>query len=60
MQPKTIAVEPVRGWRGLKTNQSKVELEWLYVQDHQLGGNRIKHVRNGGEQMIHIKRARQS
>ena len=55
MTPKTIAVEPPHGWGRLKTNQSKIALEWLYVQDQQLGGNRIKHTRNGGEQMIEIK-----
>ena len=58
MTPKTIAVEPPHGWGGLKTNQSKIALEWLYIQDQQLGGNRIKHTRNGGEQMIQIKRGK--
>ena len=58
MEPKTIAVQPPHGWGGLKTNQSKIALEWLYIQDKKLGGDRIKHTRNGGEQMIQIKRGK--
>ena len=55
MQPKTIAVEPVNGWSGSKVNQSKVALQWLYLEDLKLGGNRINHVRNGGEQVLQVK-----
>ena len=33
MEPNTIAVEPVQGWGGLKVNQSKVALQWLYLED---------------------------
>ena len=55
MEPKTIAVEPPHGWGGLKTLQSKIAFQWLYYQDQQLGGNRIKHARNGGEQVIKLK-----
>ena len=55
MEAKTIAVEPITGWGGLKTSQSKVALEWLYVQDQKLGGNRIKHARNGGEHVIWLR-----
>ena len=58
MEPKTIAVEPPHGWGGLKTNQSKVAFQWLYHQNNQFDGNRIKHARNGGEQMIQIKRGK--
>ena len=58
MRPKTIAVEPPHGWGGLKTNQNKIALEGLYIQDQQLGGNRIKHTHNGGEQVFQIKRAK--
>ena len=58
MQPKTIAVEPLHGWGGLKTSQSKVAFQWLYYQDKQHGGNRIKHARNGGEQLIQVKRGK--
>ena len=54
MKPKTIALEPPHGWCGLKTKQSKVAFQWLYHQDKQLGGNRIKHARNGAEQMIKV------
>ena len=58
MQPTTIAVEPVNGWGGLKVNQSKIALQWLYLEDLKLGGNRIKHTRNGGEQVLKIKGGR--
>ena len=58
MEPKTIAAEPPLGWGGLKTNQSKVAFQWLYHQDKQLGGNRIKHARKGGEQVIQVKRGK--
>ena len=58
MQPKTIAVEPLHGWGGLKTSQSKVAFQWLFYQDKQLGGNRIKYARNGGEQVIQVKRGK--
>ena len=53
-----ITVEPPHGWGGLKTCQSKIALQWLYYEDTKLGGNRIKHARNGGEQMIQIKRGK--
>ena len=46
MEPKTIAVEPPHGWGGLRTLQSMIAFQWLYYQDEQLGGNRIKHARN--------------
>ena len=57
LQPKSIAVEPIRGWRGAKTNQSLKALQWIYFQEHLLqkqgaSCDRIKHVRNGGEQCI--------
>ena len=57
LQPKTIAVEPVRGWRGANTNQSVKALQWLYFQEHLLpkqgaSADRIRHVRNGGEQTV--------
>ena len=58
MEPYTIAVEPPHGWGGLKTCQSKVAFQWLYYQDKQLGGNGIKHARNGGEQVIPVKRGK--
>ena len=29
----TVAVEPVRGWRGAQFNQSEVALEWLMWQE---------------------------
>ena len=46
----TIAIEPLNGWRGAQVNQSKEALEWLCYEDFKLGGNRLRHVRNGGEQ----------
>ena len=57
LQPKTIAVEPVRGWRGANTNQSMKALQWLYFEEHILpkqgaSADRIRHVRNGGEQTV--------
>ena len=55
--PKTIAVEPIRGWRGAQVNQSLKALQWLYFMEAQIpkqgaSCDRIKHVRNGGEQSI--------
>ena len=44
----TIAIEPMNGWRGACVNQSHIALEWLSYEDSKLGGNRIRHVRNGG------------
>ena len=55
MEPKTIAIEPINGWGGAKVNQSKVAMQWLYLKDLELGGNRIKHTRNGGEQVLLLK-----
>ena len=57
LQPKSIAVEPIRGWRGAKTNQSLKALQWIYFQEHLLqkqgaSADRIRHVRNGGEQTV--------
>ena len=43
MEQKAIAVQPPHSWGGLKTNQSKIALQWLYIQNKKLGGNRIKH-----------------
>lgn len=58
MEPKTIAVEPPHGWGELKTCHSKGAFQWLFYEDKQLGGNRIKHARNGGEQVIPMKRGK--
>ena len=57
LQPNTIAVEPIRGWRGANTNQSVKALQWLYFMEAQIpkqgaSQDRIKHVRNGGEQSV--------
>ena len=57
LQPNTIAVEPIRGWRGANTNQSVKALQWLYFMEAQIpkqgaSQDRIMHVRNGGEQSI--------
>lgn len=56
MLPKTIAVEPIHGWGGPRIAQSKVALQWLYLEDQKIGGNNhIKHTRNGGEQKLRVK-----
>ena len=57
LQPNTIAVEPIRGWRGANTNQSVKALQWLYFREAQIPkqgacADQIKHVRNGGEQSV--------
>ena len=57
LEPNTIAVEPVRGWRGANINQSVKALQWLYFMEAQIpkqgaSQDRIRHVRNGGEQSI--------
>ena len=57
LTPNTIAVEPLRGWRGANTNQSLKALQWLHYQEHQIAKegaspDRIHHVRNGGEQSV--------
>ena len=57
LPPHTIAVEPVRGWRGVNVNQSVKALQWLYYQEQQIpkqgaSADRIQHVRNGGEQYV--------
>ena len=57
LTPNTIAVEPLHSWRGAQVNNSVMALQWLYYQENLLGKegasvDRIKHVRNGGEQSI--------
>ena len=53
LETDLIALEPQGGWRGNRINQSKIALEWLYYQDHLLGGmGRVRHVRNGGEVQV--------
>lgn len=53
----TIAVQPIRGWRGAQVNQSIKALQWLYYQESRIpkdgaAADRIKHVHNGGEQSV--------
>ena len=53
----TIAVQPIRGWRGAQVNQSLKALQWLYYRESLLpkegaSADRIRHVRNGGEQKV--------
>jgi len=50
MEANTITSEPLHGWR-LKTNQSKVAMEYLLWQQSQISG-RIQHVGNDGEYRI--------
>ena len=50
-------MEPLGGWRGTQVNQSLKALQWLYYQEHLIpkegaSADRIRHVRNGGEQSI--------
>ena len=57
LEPNTIAVEPLRGWRGAQVNQSLKALQWLYYQEHLIpkegaSADRIRHVRNMGEQSV--------
>ena len=57
LEPNTIAVEPLRGWRGANTNHSLKALQWLYLKEKEIpkqgaSADRIRHVRNGGEQTI--------
>ena len=57
LEPNTIAVEPLRGWRGANTNQSVKALQWLYLKEKEIvkqgaSADRIRHVRNGGEQTV--------
>lgn len=42
----------MNGWRGANANQSKAALEWLCYEDFKLGGNKLRNVRNGGEQKV--------
>ena len=57
LEPETIAVEPLRGWRGARVNQSLKALQWLYLKEKEIvkqegSPDRIRHVRNGGEQSV--------
>ena len=57
LTPNTIAIEPLHGWRGAQVNHSLMALQWLYFQENLLAkegasADRIKHVRNSGEQTI--------
>ena len=57
LEPNTIAVEPLRGWRGPQVNQSIKALQWLYLKEKEIvkqdgSSDRIRHVRNGGEQSV--------
>ena len=57
LTPNTIAVEPLRGWRGANVNESLKALQWLYYQKQQIpkqgaSADRIRHVRNRGEQRV--------
>ena len=53
----TIAVEPLRGWRGAQVNHPLKALQWLYLKEKEIvkqegSSDRIRHVRNGGEQTV--------
>ena len=60
----TVASEPCQGWRGAQSNQSLKALKWMAWQEHRLRldmpstssaipqTERIRHMRNGGEQRL--------
>ena len=55
--PNTIAVQPLKGWRGNNVNHSNKALQWLYYEEDRIlkknaSADHIKHVRNGGEQCV--------
>ena len=57
LKENTIAVEPLRGWRGSNVNHSIQAIKWLYYKEYCIPKqgacqDRIKHVRNGGEQKV--------
>ena len=57
LQKETIAVEPLNGWRGANVNHSIKALQWLHYKENCLPkqgvcADRIRHVRNGGEQSV--------
>ena len=57
LQEDTIAVEPLRGWRGAQVNHSTKALQWLYYEEDRIpkkgaSADHILHVRNAGEQCI--------
>ena len=57
LKEQTIAVEPLKGWRGANVNHSFKALQWLYYKEYCFAKqgacpDRIKHVRNGGEQRV--------
>ena len=57
LKAETIAVEPLNSWRGANVNHSIKALQWLYYKENCIPKqgvcpDRIKHVRNGGEQRV--------
>ena len=57
LEEKTIAIEPLRGWRGANVNNSKKALQWLLYEENRIqkkdpSPDKILHVRNGGEQCV--------
>ena len=48
----TIAIGPLNGWCGANVNESTTALEWLCFEDFKLGGNKLRHVRNVGEEKV--------
>ena len=57
IEEDTIAVEPLKGWRGANVNHSFKALQWLMYEEDRIpkkdaSADHIKHVRNGGEQCI--------
>ena len=56
--PKSVAVEPFNGWKGLESRQSRVARQWLSYENVRLRGgdatraDAIRHAFNGGEVRI--------
>ena len=53
LEPKCVAVEPINGWLGRRSNQSQKAIDWLKWSARQLGDEtRIRSVDNGGEARV--------
>ena len=57
LQEETIAVEPLKGWRGSNINHSTKAIQWLMYEENRIpkkdpSPDKILHVRNGGEQCV--------
>ena len=54
LEPDCVALQPVDGWSGMRSNQSQKALHWLKWTARHLGDEtRIRHAFNGGEVRLH-------